>query len=121
LKDIGESKRYIGAKIGKYNFSDGTSAWYMSARLYLQQAIIEVEHQFSNLLKIFKPSTLDEPIEPGSHPELDDTGFLEDDDVQLYQSYIGVLQWAVELGRIDVAHVDGAMACFSAAQRKGHL
>jgi hypothetical protein len=87
----------------------------------LQQAITEVERQFGNLLKIFKPSTLDVLIQPGSHPELDDTPFLEDDDVQLYQSYIGVLRLAVELDRIDLAHVAGAMARFSAAPRNRHL
>jgi hypothetical protein len=73
------------------------------------------------LLKIFKPSTVDLPIQAGSHPELDDTTFLEDDDVQLYQSYISILRWAVELGRINLAHVAGAMARFSAAPRQGHL
>jgi hypothetical protein len=116
LKGVGEPKRYLGAEIEKYRLPDGSNAWYMSARLYLQQAITEVERQFGNLLKIFKPSTLDVPIQPGSHPELDDTPFLEEYVVQLHQSYIGVLRWAVELGRID-----STMARFSAAPRNGHL
>jgi hypothetical protein len=34
LKDVGEPKRYLGAEIGKRSFSDGTPAWYMSARHY---------------------------------------------------------------------------------------
>jgi Reverse transcriptase (RNA-dependent DNA polymerase) len=59
LKDVGEPTRYLGAEIGKYRLPDGSNAWYMSARLYLQQAITEVERQFGNLLKIFKQSTLD--------------------------------------------------------------
>jgi hypothetical protein len=63
----------------------------------------------------------DVPIQPGSHPELDNTPLLKDDNVQLYQSYIGVLRWAVELGRIDIAHVAGFMARFSAAPREGHM
>jgi hypothetical protein len=75
-----------------------------------------------NLNKLFpKQETLNVPIQAGSHPELDSTQFLKDDDVQLYQSYIGVLRWAVELGRVDIAHVAGAMARFSAAPRQGHL
>jgi hypothetical protein len=65
---------------------------------------------------------LDVPIQPGSHPELDTTGYLRDDDIQLYQqSYIGVLRWAVELGRVDLAHVAGLMARFSAAPPEGHM
>jgi hypothetical protein len=121
LKDVGEPTRYLGAEIGKYTLPDGSNAWYMSARLYLQKEIIEVERQFGNLLKILKPSMLDVPIQPGSHPEVDDTAFLEDDDVQLYQSYIGILRWAVALGRVDLAYVAGAMARFLVAPRKGHL
>jgi hypothetical protein len=49
---------------------------------------------------------------------LDDTHFLEDDDIHLYQSYIGVLQCTVELGRVDLADVAvlaGAMARYSVA------
>jgi hypothetical protein len=68
-----------------------------------------------------KQETLNVPIQAGSHPELDDTHFLKDDDVQLYQSYTGILRWAVNLGRVDLAHVAGAMARFSAAPRQGHL
>jgi hypothetical protein len=38
LKDVGEPKKYLGAEVGKYDFSDRTTAWYMSANLYLKQA-----------------------------------------------------------------------------------
>jgi Reverse transcriptase (RNA-dependent DNA polymerase) len=122
LKDVGEPKQYLGAKIGSYTFSDGVKSRYMSARLYLQQAIVEVERQRGSLKSLFpQQNQLDVPIPPGSHPELDTTNFLRDDDVQLYQSYIGILRWAVELGRIDIAHVAGALARFSAAPREGHM
>jgi hypothetical protein len=92
----------------------------MSVRLYLKQAIIEVERQWGNLNKVFpKQETLN--VQAGSHPELNDIHFLKDYDVQLYQSYIGILCWAVELGRVDLAHVAGAMARFSAALRQRTL
>jgi hypothetical protein len=64
---------------------------------------------------------LDIPAPAGYHPEVDDSPMLEADDVQLYQSYIGILRWAVELGRIDLAHVAGVLARFSAAPREGHM
>jgi hypothetical protein len=80
-----------------------------------------VKQTWGNITKLFPKQTLDVPIQAGSHPELDTSKFLEDDDVQLYQSYIGVLRWAVELRRIDLAHVAGAMARLSAAPRQGHL
>ena len=52
------------------------------------------------------------------HPELDSAYFLNDDDRQLYQIYIGILSWAVELGRVDLSYAAGRMARFSAAPRK---
>ena len=64
---------------------------------------------------------MDIPAPQKYHPEMDTSPFLNDDDTQLYQSYIGILRWAVELGRVDLSFVAGRMACFSAAPRKGHL
>jgi hypothetical protein len=94
----------------------------MSAQLYLEQAISEIEQTWGHLNKLFSDrSQLDVPLPAGIHPELDDSPFLDDDDTQLYQSYVGVLRWAVELGRIDIAHSAGVMARFSAAPRQGHM
>jgi hypothetical protein len=36
-------ERYLGAMIGKYQFADGSQAWYMSADDYLSKAIPTVE------------------------------------------------------------------------------
>ncbi len=82
----------MGAEIGQYKFEDN-----MSAQQYLKQAITEVENTWGKLNKIFgNRQSLDVPIPHGTHPELDTTTFLDDDNTQLYQSYIGVLCWAVE-------------------------
>jgi hypothetical protein len=122
LKDVGPPTRYLGAQIGRYKFDDGSTAWYMSSELYLQQAIKEIEGKWGPLDKLFgNRQLLDVPMPPGAHPELDTSKFLDDDTMQLYQSYIGVLRWAVELGRIDLAHAAGVMARFSAAPRHGHM
>ena len=40
---------------------------------------------------------------------------------QLYQSYIDILRWGVELGRIDVAFAAAMMAQYQAAPRHDHL
>ena len=44
----------------------------------------------------------------GYRPELDMTQFLSDEQAKYFQNLIGVLYWAVELGRIDI-HVQVAM------------
>ena len=47
-----------------------------------------------------KPSSkgCSSPLEKGDHPELDTSAFLEEDDIEIYQSLIGSIQWAVTLG-----------------------
>lgn len=120
LKDEGPPERYLGARIGRYDIS-GTKTWYMSADLYLKKAIDEVERRWGNLSKLFSRTSLDVPAPSDFHPEVDESRVLGDDDVQLFQSYVGILRWAVELGRVDLAHVTGVMARFAACPRAGHL
>jgi len=93
-------ERYLGAMIGKYQFADGSQAWYMSADDYLSKAIPTVEEACAEKLR--KRCT--SPLPPDYHPELDTTPLLNDDGVSLFASYIGILQWAAELGRVDLAH-----------------
>ena len=93
----------------------------MSAELYLKNAIEEIERKWGNLNKLFPRESLDIPIQSNAHPEIDKSKVLRDDDIQLYQSYIGILRWAVELGRIDLCKVAGTLARFSAMPREGHL
>jgi hypothetical protein len=57
----------------------------------------------------------------GWKPELDTTDLLEDEDACFYQSQIGVLRWAVELGRIDIATEVSMLAAYSVVPRQGHL
>ena len=44
LKDVGPPTKYLGAKCGTYNLGD-SSAWYMSAEIYLGHAIKEIERK----------------------------------------------------------------------------
>jgi hypothetical protein len=46
---------------------------------------------------------------------------LTESDAGYYQSQIGVLRWAVELGQIDIATEVSMLAAFSAAPRHGHM
>eukprot|EP00934_Nitzschia_sp_Nitz4_P002319 Nitzschia sp. Nitz4//scaffold471_size5685//193//5616//NITZ4_009210-RA/size5685-processed-gene-0.1-mRNA-1//1//CDS//3329552692//2319//frame0 len=121
LKDVGPPNRYLGATTGQRKLDNGQTAWYMSASLYLGKAIKEIEETRGNLSKMFSRQHLDTPLPPNYHPELDDSKFLDDDERQLYQSYIGIIRWAVELGRIDLAHAAGLMARFAATPREGHM
>ena len=120
LKDEGPPTRYLGAKVGPYLLGR-QKTWYMSAELYLRNAIKEIEGKWGNLSKMFPRQSLDTPVLPSSHPEIDNSKPLTDDEIQVYQSYIGILRWAVELGRIDLAKATGTMARFSALLRENHM
>jgi hypothetical protein len=61
------------------------------------------------------------PLEPDYHPEIDETPLIDDDRANYYQSLIGILLWACQLGRIDIAQETGLMARFGAIPREGHF
>jgi hypothetical protein len=72
---------------------------YLSGELYLNKAI-----QFGKLENIFTNSKLVAPAPSDFHPEVDLSDFLKDNEITFYHSYVGILQWAIELGHIDFAY-----------------
>jgi hypothetical protein len=54
-------------------------------------------------------------------PELEVSPELKSDGIQLYQELIGVIQWAVELGRVDILLEASLMLTHMALPREGHL
>jgi len=103
--------------IGKYIFKDGSAGWYMSADEYLVKAIPMVEAEWGE--KLYKKAS--SPLSEDYHLEMDTSPLLSEDDVQLFGSYIGILQWAVELARIDLTQSVSLMARFRNAPREGHM
>jgi hypothetical protein len=94
--------------------------WAMSSQKYVKEAIrcLELELGKSGQRLTGKPNTL---MTPGYRPELDVSPLLEDDQASYYMSLIGILQWAVELGRIDI-YIDVALlSSYMAQPRVGHL
>ncbi|MGH7973897.1 MAG: reverse transcriptase domain-containing protein, partial [bacterium] len=115
LKDMGSPTRYLGATIGRYR-DINMDCWYISAKEYLEKALPVIEARY-DLTKI----KADQPLPTSDHPELDTSPQLDDDTALLYMSYIGILQWAVELGRIDVTLYVSLMARYMACPRRDHL
>ncbi len=54
-------------------------------------------------------------------PEIDVLQVLKEDDALYYQTLIGVLQWIVELGQIDIDCEVSMMSSHMALPREGHL
>lgn len=61
------------------------------------------------------------PLSSGYSPELDDSPLLEGEQANYYMNLQGVLNWIVELGRIDIHNATAKMSAYLAAPRQGHL
>ena len=68
-----------------------------------------------------KKVNINSPLEKNDHPEMDTSDFLEEGDVNIYQSLMGSLQWAVSIGRLDITTAVMSMSSFRALPRRGHL
>ena len=117
---IKEPDQYLGASISKYQFEDGEWAWAMGSEQYIKEAVRNVKNYLARrelFLKKKAPSVLP----TGYRPELDLTRECDSEETTYYQEQIGVLRWAVELGRYDIAAEVSMLASYSAAPRLGHL
>jgi hypothetical protein len=120
-ESIGPPTRYLGASVEKFTFPDDDKEyWCMGSEQYVKEAVRNVKNWLDKRgakLKSKAPSVL-----PSNYaPELDASPYCSEDDSSYYQQYIGVLRWAVELGRIDICAEVSIMASYCAAPRVGHL
>ena len=67
------------------------------------------------------PKEASSPLDGVGHPELDTSPELDENGVKKYQSMIGSLQWAISLGRFDIATSVMTMSSFRSCPCKGHL
>jgi hypothetical protein len=121
LKDnkIEPPEMYLGAQLGKLDV-DGVSCWTMSAEKYVTAAVKNVEEALSKRgLRL--PSKCYTPLPTDYKPELETSPELKADGVQYYQELIGILRWAVELGRVDILLETSLMSTYLAMPRSGHL
>jgi Reverse transcriptase (RNA-dependent DNA polymerase) len=112
LKSTGPLSYHLGCDFTRD--PDGTLA--MGPRKYIEKLIDNYEHMFNE-----KPKEASSALEKNDHPELDVSEFLNSDNIKLYQSMIGALQWAVSLGRFDIYAAVMTMSQFRIAPRIGHL
>jgi len=82
-----------------------------------------IEKVMDNYLHLFgkRPHNAHSPIVQGDHPELDNSELLDNAGIQIYQSLIGSLQWAIQIGRFDIATAVMTLSRFRACPCQGHL
>jgi hypothetical protein len=61
------------------------------------------------------------PLEKGNHLERDTSEFLNNTEIQQYQSLIGAMQWAISIGCLDITTAVMTLSKFWFMPRRGHL
>ena len=121
LKDdkIEAPEMYLGAQLGRM-WVDQVQCWTMSAEKYVLASVQKVEETLAKKgLRL--PTKCYTPLPVDYRPELDTSAELKSDGVQYYQELIGVLRWAVEIGRLDILLETSLLSTFLASPRCGHL
>jgi hypothetical protein len=120
-ESVGHPNIYLGSKLSKAKMANGVESWCNSLAQYVKEAIKNTEaHIRKTNGKMLKSKTRS-PMETNYRPELDVSATLEPSEANYYQSQIGVLRWAVELGRIDITTEVSMLASHNALPRQGHL
>ena len=68
-----------------------------------------------------KPKTYSSPLEKNDHPELDTSDELDAEGIRKFQALLGATQWAVSIGRLDVATAVMTLSKFRVAPWVGHM
>ena len=114
---------YLGGNVWKVVLEDGTHACALSSSQYVQTVVKNVEEyvnaQDRKDLKL--PTRAETPMRTSYRPEMDITPELDAKNSAYYQSLIGILQWVVELGCVDICLAVSMMSVHLALPRKGHL
>jgi hypothetical protein len=115
LKGVGAPEYYLGADIKRFKKPEDVLT--MGCQTYVKKCVEIVETMIDATLE----TRYTAPLDPGDHPEVDTTEELGPHGRQQYQSMVGMLQWAVALGRIDITCAVMSLSHFRVAPRKGHF
>ena len=115
---------YLGNKLKLTTLPNGVVAWGLSSSKYVNEAISQLEHSLSHersdLGKKLKKN-VKAPWPSGYEPELDDSDELNATHANFYQHLVGVLQWILELGRVDAIAEISILSSYLCNPRDGHL
>ena len=110
----------LGAVLQEVESDNGTKCLMLSSEKYLEAAIKTVDVKFVMKGQELPPK-YDMPVMSCHHPAEDMSAELHDGDSQCHQELIGVLCWAVEMGRLDMMLEVALLSSHLALPRDGHL
>ena len=110
---------YLGATLEQVETQGGTKCWSMSSEQYVKAAVTNLEATLSKQDMRLPTSLV--PMSVSYHPSEDVSPELNVQGVQTYQELIGILRWAVEIGRVDILLEVSLLSSHLALPRSGHL
>jgi hypothetical protein len=113
LKGTGPMTFHLGCDF----YRDDSGTLCFGPKKYIEK----MEDAYQRLFGSKPKHTVTSPLEKNDHPELDETELLDNDGISRFQSLIGQLQWAVSLGRFDVATAVMTMSSYRVQPREGHM
>jgi Reverse transcriptase (RNA-dependent DNA polymerase) len=121
---VGPPMRYLGAdveRVTRPGDNTGCKYWSFSAHTYVRNAVQNVKLLLQEEGRGLK-STAKAPFSSTTYrPEMDVTEECNADESSQYSQLIGVLRWAVELGRLDIYIEVALLSQHLALPRVGHL
>jgi hypothetical protein len=117
---VGPPEQYLGANIKRLQLADGTMAWSIGADNYVNNALATVKSTLeSEGMKLKGKAS--KPLPNGYRPEMHVSPECNAAMTQRYQAYIGILRWALKLGRVHILLELSLMSSFNALPRERHL
>lgn len=124
VKSIGPPEFHLGCDYKQCE--DGT--WMIGTKTYVAEALKKVTsllglepenpREDGNYGKLGTEKT---PMVSTLKPELDASNLCSLEDHRLYQQLIGISQWLITCGRLDLCFAVNSLSRFNAAPREGHL
>ena len=110
----------LNRSLGKAMTGAGTECWTFLSEKHVKTAVANIEENLakSNLRLVSKCHA---PFSTDYHPSHDTTKELDAEGTRYFQELIGVLRWAIELGRIDMLLEVELLSSHLALPRVGHL
>ena len=94
----------------------------MTSKKYVRNAVKTVEEILEEDGEGFKlKTTAKTPLPTSYKPEMDDSPELNSELLSRYRQLIGILRWAVEMGRIDIYVEVAILSQYLASPQEGHL
>ena len=114
-------QEYLGAVLEKMKTASGVECWTQSADKCARESVKNVEAALAEKGDKLPSKGCVTPLSSGCRPEVDVSAELGVDGLRCCQELIGVLRWAVKLGRLDILPEVSLMSAYLASPREGHL